>query len=129
VVRVRTRGDLAALINAGSDHVEIKTEICGQGDEDGNEVICIINLDERNNIVNMEDPFGGDDNYVVDEGEDGTEGDEILDETGDESDGEEHVEPAGEGGGRPGRQPGRRQARRQARRGWHCEGCSTWWRS
>jgi hypothetical protein len=60
--------------------------------------LFIVKLDDRNNIVNMEDPFGGDDNYVVDEGEDGTEGDEILDETGDESDGEEHVEPAGEGG-------------------------------
>ncbi len=82
MIRVRTRGDLAALINAGSDHVEIKTEICGQGDEpmdeDGNEVICIVNLDERNNIVNMEDPFDGEDNYVVDEGEDGTEGDDIF---------------------------------------------------
>jgi hypothetical protein len=109
-VRVRTRGDLAALINAGSDQVVIKTEICGQGDEpmdeDGSEVICIVNLDERNNIVNMEDPFGGDDNYVVEEGEEGTEGEDILDETGDESDGEGHVEPAGEGGGGPGRQPG-----------------------
>jgi hypothetical protein len=60
--RVRTRGDLAALINAGLDNITIKTEICCQGDEpmddeDDNEVICIVGLDESNHIISLDDPF------------------------------------------------------------------------
>jgi hypothetical protein len=84
--RVRTLVDLAALITAGSDEMAIKTEICGYNDEpmeeEDNEVICIVNLDERNNIVDMEDPFGGDSYYADDDCGTGTEGEELLEETG-----------------------------------------------
>ncbi len=78
--RVRTRGDLAALINAGVDNITIKTEICGQGDEhmdeDDNEVVCIVGLDESNRIISLDDPFqtdensdGGEESYRSDEEE------------------------------------------------------------
>jgi len=95
LIRVRTRGDLAALINAGSDNITIKSEICGEGDEPmdedgGNDVICVVNLDERNRIISMDDPFGPDDNYVYEE-----EGEELLDESegeGEDQDGEDQQE-------------------------------------
>ncbi len=69
--RVRTRGDLATLINAGVDNVTIKMEICGQGyepmEEDENDVVCVVSLDERNRIISMDDPFQSDENYVEEE--------------------------------------------------------------
>jgi hypothetical protein len=60
-------------------------------DEDGgNDVICVVNLDERNRIISMDDPFGPDDNYVYEE-----EGEELLDESegeGEDQDGEDQQE-------------------------------------
>jgi hypothetical protein len=98
--RIRTRGDLAALINAGSDSITIKSEICGEGDEPmdedgGNDVICVLNLDERNRIISLDDPFGTDDNYVYEEEHEGTEGEDLLEESegdGEEQDGADHPE-------------------------------------
>jgi hypothetical protein len=60
-------------------------------DEDGgNDVICVVNLDERNRIISMDDPFGPDDNYVYEE-----EGEELLDE----SEGEGEDQDRGSAGG------------------------------
>jgi hypothetical protein len=96
--RVRTRGDLAALINEGAENIVIKTEISGQGyepmDDDVNEVVCMVSLDERNRIIALDDPFhqyetGGEEDYTG-----GSEGEEILEES--EDGGEDTV--AGEDG-------------------------------
>jgi hypothetical protein len=87
---VRTRGDLAALINEGAENIIIKTEISGQGyepmDDDVNEVVCMVSLDESNRIISLDDPFhpyeiGGEDDYVG-----GSEGEEILEESEDGAD-------------------------------------------
>jgi hypothetical protein len=86
--RVRTRADLAALINAGSDSITIKTEICGNTDEpmedddEDAEAVCIVNLDESNRVIYMDDPFGTDDNYVYDGSDSGRDGEELLEESG-----------------------------------------------
>ncbi len=87
--RVRTRADLASLINAGSDSITIKTEASGQGEEptepmedDGNDVVCIVNLDESNRVIYMDDPFGADDNYVYEGSDVDREGEELLEESG-----------------------------------------------
>ena len=112
--RVRTRGDLAALINAGVDNITIKTEICGQGDElmddeDDNEVVCIVGLDESNRIISLEDPFQTDENSDGEEESYRSDEEELLDESvdngeerddaGEERDdaGEERDDAVGEG--------------------------------
>jgi hypothetical protein len=96
--KVRTRGDLAALINEGAENIVIKTEISGQGyepmDDDVNEVVCMVSLDERNRIIALEDPFhqyetGGEEDYTG-----GSEGEEILEES---EDGEEETVAGEEG--------------------------------
>jgi hypothetical protein len=88
--RVRTRGDLAALINEGAENIVIKTEISGQGyepmDDDVNEVVCMVSLDESNRIIALDDPFhqyetGGEEDYTG-----GSEGEEILEESEDGGD-------------------------------------------
>jgi hypothetical protein len=110
--RIRTRRDLAALINAGSDSITIKSEICVEGyepmeEDESNDVICVVNLDERNRIISLDDPFGTDDNYVYEEGHEGTEGEELLEESegsGEEGDdeGEDGADhPEGEDAGGP----------------------------
>jgi hypothetical protein len=104
--RVRTRADLASLINARSDSTTIKTETSGQGEEptepmedDDNDVVCIVNLDESNRVIYMDDPFGADDNYVYEGSDIDREGEELLEESGGDTSSaeEEHVEQVGGG--------------------------------
>jgi len=62
-------------------------------DEDGgNEVICVVNLDERNRIISLDDPFGTDDNYVYEGSQEGTEDEDLLGESGGEGEEEEAEE-------------------------------------
>jgi hypothetical protein len=71
--------------------------------------VCVVNLDERNRIISMDDPFGTDD-YADDEGNDGEEGEELLEgsedsdeeDDGEEGDGAVHGGMEGEGGPRHG---------------------------
>jgi hypothetical protein len=105
--RVRTRADLAALINAGSDSITIKTEICGNTDEPMEDddadadAVCIVNLDESNRVIYMDDPFGTDDNYVYDGSDSGREGEELLAESegGDSGSGDDGEEGQEDGAG------------------------------
>jgi hypothetical protein len=103
---VRTRGDLASLINAGSDSIIIKTEISDQVEEstepmedDDNEVVCVVNLDESNRIIHMDDPFGTDDNYVYEGSDTDRDGEELLEESGGGDTGSEEEEHEEQGGG------------------------------
>ncbi len=94
--RVRTRGDLAALINAGADSVTIKTEICGNGDErmddeEENEVVCIVGLDESNRIISLEDPFQTDETSGGEEESYRTDDEELLDESVDNGEEREYA--------------------------------------
>ncbi len=102
--RIRTRGDMAALINAGSDSITIKSEICGEGyepmeEDESNDVICVVNLDERNRIISLDDPFGTEDDFAEEEGNDGTEGEELLEES--EGSGEEGDDEGEDGADHP----------------------------
>ena len=88
--RVRTRGDLAALINEGVDSVTIKTEISGDGyeqmEDDSEEVICTVSLDERNRIIAMDDPFRSDEQEDEEDYDGDSQGEEILEESEDGTD-------------------------------------------
>ncbi len=87
---VRTRGDLAALINEGVDTVTIKTEISGQGyeqmDEDNEDVVCMVSLDKRNRIIAMDDPFRSDEHEGEEDYDGDSQGEEILEESEDGTD-------------------------------------------
>jgi len=103
--RVRTRADLASLINAGSDSIGIKTAISGQVEEstepmedDDNEVVCVVNLDESNRIIHMDDSFGTDDNYVYEGSDTDRDGEELLEESGGGDTGSEEEEHGEQGG-------------------------------
>jgi hypothetical protein len=100
-VSVRTRADLAKLINDGSDNMIIKTEISGGGDEpmdddEDNEVVCIVSLDEENRVVSLDDSFG---HYGMDQE---TGGEELLDESYDSDGGEDDAEDGEDAGERIG---------------------------
>ncbi len=88
--RVRTRGDLAALINEGVDSITIKTEISGDGyeqmEDDNEDVICTVSLDERNRIIAMDDPFRSDEQEDEEDYDGDSQGEEILEESEDGTD-------------------------------------------